>query len=132
MYKVRNGLHGPLISDTFKLKNSYAYNLSHNPQFSRPLVKTVFYGTESISYLGPVIWDILHVTYKDLPNLDSFKNRIKKWKPKNCPCRLCKTYVMMIKRTGRHIASRSTDHEQRKITKCLRTKEKICSIDRFT
>ena len=40
--------------------------------------------------------------------------------------------VMMIKQAGRQIARRSTDHRQRKITKCLRTKEKICSIDHFT
>ena len=86
MYKATDGLSPPLISDTFKQKNSHPYNLLHNSQFSRPLVKTVFHGTKSISYLGPIIWDILPVT----------KIELKKWKPGNCPCRLCKTYVSTV------------------------------------
>ena len=31
--------------------------------------------------------------YKTKQNLDTFKIRIKKWKPENCPCRLCKVYI---------------------------------------
>ena len=93
MYKVSNGLCPLLISDISKHKNSHPYNLRHDSQFSRPLVKTLFYGTESIYYLRSVICDIFPVTYKELPSLEIFKNRIKKWKPENCPCRLCKTYV---------------------------------------
>ena len=31
--------------------------------------------------------------YKDIYNLNTFKNKIKKWKPENCPCRLCKVYI---------------------------------------
>ena len=30
---------------------------------------------------------------KDIDNLDTFKNRIKKWKPENLPCRLCEVYI---------------------------------------
>ena len=89
MYKVSNGLSPPI----FAQKNCHLYNLRLNSQFSRPLVRSVFRGTKSISYLGPVIWDILPDTYKNLPNFSVFKNRIKKWKSENCPCRLCKTYA---------------------------------------
>ena len=59
MYKVSNGLSPPLISNKFRQKNSHPYNLRLNSQFSRPLVRSVFHGTKSMSYLGPVIWDIL-------------------------------------------------------------------------
>ena len=31
--------------------------------------------------------------YEDIDNLNTFKNEIEKWKPENCPCRLCKVYV---------------------------------------
>ena len=88
MYKVSNELSPPLVNNIFTLKNSPTYNLRLNSQFSRLLVRSVFHGTESISYLGPVIWDILPDGYKNLPNFSAFKNRIKKWKPANCPCRL--------------------------------------------
>ena len=37
------------------------------------LIKTVFHGTKSIGYLGPKIWDILPVTYKELPSLEPFR-----------------------------------------------------------
>ena len=30
---------------------------------------------------------------KDIANLYTFKNKIKKWKDENCPCRLRKTYI---------------------------------------
>ena len=78
MYKVSNGLSPPIVSNIFTQKNCHPYNLQLDSQFSRPLVRSVFHGTESISYLGPVIWDILPDSYKNLPNVSVFKNRIKK------------------------------------------------------
>ena len=30
---------------------------------------------------------------KDSETLDAFKGKIRKWKPINCPCRLCKKYI---------------------------------------
>ena len=30
---------------------------------------------------------------KTCKSLGEFKNRIKSWIPKNCPCKLCKTYI---------------------------------------
>ena len=78
MYKVSNEVSPAIISDIFKLKNIHPQNLRHDSQFSRHLVKTVFHGRENIPYLGPTIWDTLSVTYKELPNLEAFKSRIKK------------------------------------------------------
>ena len=76
----------------FKLNSDSRYNLRQILQFSRSLVKSVYPRTESISYLGPKIWDKLPGDYKTIQNLDTFKIKIKKWKPKNCPCRLCKVF----------------------------------------
>ena len=96
MYKVSNGLSPPIVRNIFTQKNCHPYNLRLNSQFSGPLVRSVFHGTESISYFGPVIWDTLPDSYKNLPNVSVFKNRIKKWKLENCPCRLCKTYISRL------------------------------------
>ena len=38
--------------------SSWNVQTCQNSQFSRSLVKSVYHGTESISYLGPKIWDI--------------------------------------------------------------------------
>ena len=62
-------------------------------KFSRPLVKSVYHESESVSFLGPIIWDMLPSDYNDIDNLNTFKNKIKKWKPGNCPCRICKDYI---------------------------------------
>ena len=51
MYKASNGLSPPIVSNIFIQKNCHPYNLGLNSQFSRPLVSSVFHGTESISYL---------------------------------------------------------------------------------
>ena len=39
----------------------------------------------SIPYLGPLIWQ--------LNTVSAFKAAIRIWKPNNCPCMLCKTYI---------------------------------------
>ena len=84
------------MHEIFKLKDQSQYNLRYNSLFSRPLVKSVYKGTESLSFLGPKIWDILPDTSKDLPNLNSFKVALKKWRLVNCPCRNCKVYIANV------------------------------------
>ena len=56
-------------------------------------VHTVYHGIESLSLLGPKIWDLVSVVLKQLENLDSFKSKIKNYVSFECPCRLCKTYI---------------------------------------
>ena len=41
------------------------------------MVKSVYHGTESISYLGPKIWDILPEKLKNIDNLGHSKKEIK-------------------------------------------------------
>ena len=77
MYKVSNGLSPPVVSNIFTQRNRHPYKLRLNSQFSRPLVRSVFYGTESISYLGPAIWDILPDSYKNLTNFSFLKTGLK-------------------------------------------------------
>ena len=64
--------------------------------FSRPLVKSVYKGTENLSFLGPKIWDVLPDASQDLPNLNSFKVALKKWRPVNCPCTICKVFIANV------------------------------------
>ena len=96
MFKVSKNLVPPQMHEIFKLKDQPQYNLRYNSLFSRSLVKSIYKGTESLSFLGPKTWDILPDTYKDLPDLDSFKIALKKWRPVNCPCRICKIYIAKV------------------------------------
>ena len=58
-----------IMNNIFKLKADNSYNLRQVSEFSRPMVKSVYHGTESISYLGPKIWDILPEKLKNIDNL---------------------------------------------------------------
>ena len=62
----------PLMSNIFKLRVENSYNLRQVPEFSRPMVKSVCQGTESISYLEPKIWDILPEILKNIENLEHY------------------------------------------------------------
>ena len=92
IFKVKN--ESPeIICDIFMQRINNHYNLRHINHFETPFVRTVYNERESVSYLGPKIWDIVPEEYKTLNSLNSFKESIKNWIPLNCPCRICKTYV---------------------------------------
>ena len=93
MFKFYNCLSPPLMNNIFKLREENPYNLRHVSEFSRPMINSVYHGTESISFLGPKIWDILPEKLKNIETLEVFKKEIKIWKPDNCPCRLCKVFI---------------------------------------
>ena len=96
MFKVSNGLSPVLMNDIFKLRGEQTYNLRKLSQFYRPKVNSVYNGTESVSFLGPIIWDLVPNELKDIGNLAAFKKAIKKWSPEKCPCRLCKVYISNV------------------------------------
>ena len=59
--------------------------------FPAEFLKTVRYGTETISFLAPKAWALGPEKIKECSCLEAFKSKIRKWKP-DCPCQLCKTY----------------------------------------
>ena len=69
MFKFYNGLSPPLMNNISKLREENPYNLRHVSEFSRPMINSVYHGTESISFLGPKIWDILPEKLKNIETL---------------------------------------------------------------
>ena len=45
--------------ELFEKKNEHQYNLRNNSEFTIPPLNSVYYGIESVSFLGPKVWDIL-------------------------------------------------------------------------
>ena len=84
------------MNEIIEVRNEHPYNLRQNSEFFRPLVKSVYHGTESLFYLGPKVWDILPNIYKDMDSLHKLKKAIKKWKLENCPCRICEKCIANI------------------------------------
>ena len=93
MFKIVNDMSPEIVSEIFAKKESHPYSLRENPFFYAPKINSVYNGTESISFLGPKIWEIVPRSIRGIQSLEKFKSEIKKWIPQNCPCRLCKTYI---------------------------------------
>ena len=81
----------------FKLeKNLVCYNLRYTSQFTIPPIHSVYNGRESVSFMGAKIWKLIPPAFKQIKSRSGFKKAIKEWKPSNCPCRLCKTYISQV------------------------------------
>ena len=84
LYKVYLNLSQTIFSDLFTRKNS-TYNLRSKSVFFIPQVSTVFKGSSSISYYGPIIWSLIPEKIRYTDSLESFKGKLRKWKPKGLP-----------------------------------------------
>ena len=65
-------------------------------EFKSCNIYSTYNGSETICYRGPKTWALLPKYIKESKTLSIFKTKIKKWKPKGCACRLCRTYVHSI------------------------------------
>ena len=93
--KVPHGLSTPLLNEIFQ-ERKCNHKLRGNNFLNRRRVNSARYGTESVSFLAPKIWDISPLEIKNSETLNAFKAKIKNWVPQECPCRLCKTYVSQV------------------------------------
>ena len=65
--------------------------------------RTVKYGTETVTYRGPQIWNLIPEKTKNASSFDLFNKEIGKWKGEKCPCRICKTYIQHVGFFGRSV-----------------------------
>ena len=92
MYKIKNDF-SPSMMKTIFPSQSVCYNLRYRNHSLSANVKTVRYGTDTISFRGPKTWQLVPDDIKSSKSLEEFKNKIKNWLPKGCDCKLCKRYV---------------------------------------
>ena len=65
IFKVYRNISPPIFSEIFHRRDKN-YNLRINSDIAMPNVRSVFHGSESISYLGPKIWEIVPLELKEL------------------------------------------------------------------
>ena len=87
MFRIKNNMAPEFLNEIFQ-NRVLVYNLRRNSNFSRRQVNSVYHGTESLSFLGPKIWELVPEDAKQSESLRIFKNNIKKWAFSRCPCRL--------------------------------------------
>ena len=95
IFKTKNELNPKIMEEIFTFKN-VDYDLLNNTSLKIGNLKTVYYGTESLTNLGAKIWNLLLNEYKELKSLSTFKSRISNWVTDECPRGMCKNYVVKI------------------------------------
>ena len=95
IYKIINNESPPIMKQIFPMTLN-PYNLRNNNPFISSNVHSVYNGTETISYRGPQIWALVPNDIKHSKSSTEFKRRIRKWKPNDCPCRICKRFIANI------------------------------------
>ena len=94
-YKVKTDLEPKIMADISHFVEK-SYSLRNNSIIQRQANRTVYFGTESISFLAPKSWELIPSEIKSAKSLNIFKENIKSWRTDKCPCRLCTTYVRNI------------------------------------
>ena len=84
-----------ILTEIFPQRESN-YSLRNRAMLLGRSIKTVMYGSETISSLGPKMWDILPAQLKRIVSPTLFKKKTLEWAPENCPWRLCQTYVQNL------------------------------------
>ena len=92
IFKVKQNMAPEILTEIFPQKES-SYSLRNSTTLQGRSIKTVMYASETISSLGPKISDILPTELKRIVSPTPFKKKIRESARRNCPCRLCKTYV---------------------------------------
>ena len=92
IYKTVNGRAPTIVNSIFEIKY-FEYNLRNKTNFKWCRINYVWYGIDSLTYLGPKIWNFVPDDIKKSESLNVFKTKIKKWISRDCPCRLCRLYI---------------------------------------
>ena len=92
LFKVKGNLSNTIMDDISQTR-TLPYNLRSNTDFARISVNTSRFGLNSLRYFASKVWSIVPSDIKNASNLDIFKNKIRKWEPKECYCNLCQPYV---------------------------------------
>ena len=93
MFKCKLKESNGIMNEVFKDREFTGPKIRGQLDFYNPKINTVSYGENSLRYLGPMIWNIVPKELKVLSTIKAFKNAIKTWSPKKCPCKLCKPYI---------------------------------------
>lgn len=92
VFKYLNGLSPDLMNDVFVLTKN-TYNLRNFNIFKTENPRSTRFGLDAIAHRASELWQSIPNDIKESPSLALFKDKIKTWRCKNCPCNLFKTFI---------------------------------------
>ena len=96
LYKIVNGLSLDIMKDPFLLNNNLSHNTRNRRTFHSRRIRSVTYSSETLFHLVTKICEHFLTHMESLQSVASFKSAIMKWKPSDCLCRLCRTYIFQV------------------------------------
>ena len=89
IYKSTGTLNPQFMWSYFKYRN-VPYNFRRGPVLFSPPTRSTIYGTNSVHFLGSLIWNRLPNLVKSSRSISEFKNVIKKIGNIDCGCMICR------------------------------------------
>ena len=87
LYKIKENLSNEIMSSIFPPR-LIKYNLRTQTDFFRNFANSSKYGLNSIRFFASKVWQMVPMEMKNLKSLEDFKNKIRKWEPDGCDCKL--------------------------------------------
>ena len=78
LYKIRNGLSQEIMKEAFPFNENTTYNTRTNIMFHSRAIKSVTFGSETLSHLAPKIWELVPVENANVKSVACFKRAIEK------------------------------------------------------
>ena len=92
LFKVKQNLSNSMLSNIFPTR-SISYNLRSQTDFIRSNASTSQYGLNSMRCFASKVWQMIPMEIKNSVSIESFKEKIRKWEPSSCYCKLCLPYI---------------------------------------
>ena len=89
IYKTIADLNPTFMKEIF-IRQDTQNRLKCNLRLKSPRVRTLSYGSKSISFRDSHLWNSLQNSYKECESLNVFKSKIRQWNGSGCTCKLCK------------------------------------------
>ena len=92
LFKVKQNLSNSMLNNIFPTR-SISYNLRSQTDFIRSNASTSQYGLNSMRCFASKVWQMIPMEIKNSVSIESFKEKIRKWEPSSCNCKLCQPYI---------------------------------------
>ena len=90
IYKTLNDLNPSFMKEIFEKRNENRVTRNqYKLNLNIPRGNQVTFGTKSLKFYGPKIWNTVPVNIETAENLNAFKDLIKKWNGGSCNCIVC-------------------------------------------
>ena len=96
IFKFKTSLSPIIMNEVFNFQENESYNLRSGIHLASRNMHTAYFGTDTISSLGPKLWKLIPDKIKQASTLSAFKAKIKSWTINNCPYKLCKIFVKVL------------------------------------